>query len=258
MGLFGKMFEKKVCAICGGEIGLLGNRKLEDGNMCKACAAKLSPWFNDRRGSTVAEIEEQLAYREENKKAVEEFNVTLSLGGNTKVLFDEDACKFMVTSEKNYRNANPDVIDFSQVTGCELDIDENRNEDMREDREGNSVSYNPPRYFFSYDFHMKIRVNHPYFDEICFDLNSSDVEINPNMAATMMRKPNPEMNFEYKEYVEMGREIKEILMLARKQAREEAKVAAAPKAAVTCPYCGATTTPDVNGCCEYCGGAVNA
>lgn len=51
MGLFGKLFEKKECAICGGEIGLLGNRKLEDGNMCKACAAKLSPWFDERRHS---------------------------------------------------------------------------------------------------------------------------------------------------------------------------------------------------------------
>lgn len=52
MGLFGKLFEKKECAICGGEIGLLGNRKLEDGNMCKACAAKLSPWFDERRHSS--------------------------------------------------------------------------------------------------------------------------------------------------------------------------------------------------------------
>jgi len=34
MGLF-NIFDKKVCAICGGEIGLLGNRKLEDGNLCK-------------------------------------------------------------------------------------------------------------------------------------------------------------------------------------------------------------------------------
>ena len=32
MGIFGKMFEKKNCAICGDEIGLLGNRKLEDGD----------------------------------------------------------------------------------------------------------------------------------------------------------------------------------------------------------------------------------
>ena len=57
MGLFDKIFEKKICAICGGEIGLLGNRKLEDGNMCKNCAAKLSPWFSDRRSSTVEEKE---------------------------------------------------------------------------------------------------------------------------------------------------------------------------------------------------------
>ena len=42
MGLFGKLFEKKECAICGGEIGLLGNRKLEDGNMCKVRTVRLS------------------------------------------------------------------------------------------------------------------------------------------------------------------------------------------------------------------------
>ena len=52
MGLFGKIFEKKECSICGGEIGLLGNRKLEDGNMCKNCASLLSPWMTDRRHQT--------------------------------------------------------------------------------------------------------------------------------------------------------------------------------------------------------------
>ena len=56
MGLFGKVFEKKTCDICGGEIGLLGNRKLDDGNLCKDCAAKLSPWFSDRRRSSVNQI----------------------------------------------------------------------------------------------------------------------------------------------------------------------------------------------------------
>ena len=30
MGFLGKLFEKKVCDICGGEIGMLGNRKLDD------------------------------------------------------------------------------------------------------------------------------------------------------------------------------------------------------------------------------------
>ena len=54
-------FDKKYCDVCGEKIGLLGNRKLEDGNLCKNCAKKLSPWFDERRHSTVAQIKEQLA-----------------------------------------------------------------------------------------------------------------------------------------------------------------------------------------------------
>ena len=34
------LFDKKYCDICGEKIGLLGNRKLEDGNLCKDCAKK--------------------------------------------------------------------------------------------------------------------------------------------------------------------------------------------------------------------------
>ena len=55
---------------------------------------------------------------------------------------------------------------------------------------------------------------------------------------------------------EMGEEIRDILLNARQQVREDAAAAAAPKVALTCPYCGATTTPDASGCCEFCGGAV--
>ena len=44
-GTFMGLFDKKYCDICGKEIKLLGNRKLDDGNMCKDCASKLSPWF---------------------------------------------------------------------------------------------------------------------------------------------------------------------------------------------------------------------
>ena len=67
---------------------------------------------------------------------------------------------------------------------------------------------------------------------------------------------NPEMNMEYRRYKEMGEEIKAALLQIRQQTREVAAAAAAPKTAVTCPYCGATTTPDASGCCEFCGGAV--
>ena len=145
MALFGKLFEKKECAICGGEIGLLGNRKLEDGNCCKQCAAKLSPWFSDRRQSTVEEIKEQLAYREANQEKVAAFHVTRTLGESTKVLLDEDAGKFMVTSARSWQEANPDVLSFSDVTGCQLDIEEHKTEIEYKDQEGKRQSFNPRR-----------------------------------------------------------------------------------------------------------------
>lgn len=88
MGLFGNLFEKKICSVCGGEIGLLGNRKLEDGNLCKNCAKKLSPWFSDRRHSTVDEIKEQLACREASLEQVKAFHTTRTLGADTKILLD--------------------------------------------------------------------------------------------------------------------------------------------------------------------------
>ena len=131
---------------------------------------------------------------------------------------------------------------------------QNRSEETREDAEGNSVSYNPPRFCYSYDFKIIIRVNHPYFDTMSFQLNPSGVEINPENATS--NPPNPRLNQDYKEYEAMGKEIKEILTRARQQVREEKESAAKPKTAVQCPCCGATTIPDANGHCEYCGGAV--
>ena len=95
------LFDKKYCSVCGEKIGLLGNRKLEDGNLCKNCAAKLSPWFSERRHSTVEDIKGQLAYREANKASVAAFHTTRSLGRNTKVLLDEDNRKFMVARTGN-------------------------------------------------------------------------------------------------------------------------------------------------------------
>ena len=254
MGLFGKLFEKENCVICGKEIGIFGKKKLEDGVMCKDCQNKLSPWFSDRRSSTVAQIKEQLKYREENKNAIAAFRTTRTFGENTKILLDEDARKFMVTSERNLLEANPDVLDFSDVTGCRIDVDEDRDEQKRTNEAGEEISYVPPRYTYSYNFDVIINVNNPYFDEISFRLNQSHVEI---QVIGNSRTINPENNMDYRRYKEMGEEIKKALLEVRQQVREEAVAAAAPKTAMICPWCGATTVPDANGCCEYCGGAMN-
>ena len=161
------------------------------------------------------------------------------------------------------------------MTGCRLDIDESKTEIEYRDAEGERKSFNPPRYAYSYDFYIVINVNNPYFNEIRFQLNSEAVD---NDVETLLDSPNDmgrrkvglmggrsltsnaeevRASMEYRQYEEMGQEIRDALLQVRQQVREEAAAAAAPKAAVTCPYCGATTTPDASGCCEFCGGAVN-
>ncbi len=235
------LFDKKYCDICTEKIGLLGNRKLEDGNLCKNCAGKLSPFFDDRRNSTVDEIKEQLSYREENKQKVAQFNPTKVIGGRNLICVDEDNQKWLFSRTRKWKDNNPDIIDFSQVTGCDIDIDEHRYEIYKNDKPGERVSYNPPRYRKSYDFDITIYVNSPWFDDIKFKLNDDDIDST--------------YSHEYKEAQRDAEEIKSTLMGLREQFREEVAAANAPKVAVTCPNCSATTKPDASGCCEFCGGA---
>ena len=75
MGLFDR-FKKQDCEICGKEVGMFGYKKLEDGEICKDCVKLLSPWFEDRRHATVAQIKEQIAYREHNAKELENFTIS--------------------------------------------------------------------------------------------------------------------------------------------------------------------------------------
>lgn len=251
MGLFGKLFERKICSICGEEIKLLGNRKLEDGNLCKKCAEKLSPWFDDRRNSTVTQIKEQIEYREENKEKVAVFRTTRTLGDGVKLLIDENARRFMVTEERDLQKTNPDVLEFSDVTGCLVEIKEDKTELMREGKDGEEVSYKPPKYLYEYEFYLTIQVRNPYFNEIRFKINDEAVELEHSIGVV-----NPTRSSDYRKYKQMSDEMKEVLLQIRQQTREKEVAAAAPKKLVSCPYCGAQTIPDEKGCCEYCRGFI--
>ena len=276
------LFDKKYCEICGEKIGLLGNRKLEDGNLCKDCAKKLSPWFSDRRRSTVEDIKGQLTYREENREKAAQFRTTRSFGEEWKVLLDEDHRWFTVTRARDLAEANPDILDFDAITGCRMDIDESRTELTHEDADGKDVSYVPPRYEYSYDFFLIITVRHPYFDEMRFSLNSSSVYYEPQklpqrapMSHAPMDRPSgrpkminasrvdPEDCAEYRKYRQMGDEICQALEQARSGGKQPA--GAAPEENIimreaaqdipaagpwTCPACGGANTGRF---CEYCG-----
>ena len=257
------LFDKKNCDFCGKKIGLLGNKKLEDGNMCRECASKLSPWFSERRHSTKADIQAQLDYREENKEAVANFHATRSIGEYYRLLVDEDQKKFLVTNSSDLEKANPDVLDFSQAQGCELNIEETRLEKKYTNSKGEYVSYNPPRYTYSYNFHVTIFVDHPFFDHMEYSLSNGPVDNGEQPAM-----PNPSgwrvssgefklfQTKGYYDYLEMGNELKALIDSMNSGAENDGSHGTVELRAVTCPKCGATTMPDAQGRCEYCGGAL--
>ena len=214
MGLFNKLFDKKECAICGGEIGLMGNRKLADGNLCKECAKKLSPWMTDRRESTVEEIRRHLAYRAENARILPTVHPTRVFGSNSmKVYVDENAARFFVTNHSNWQTANPDVIAVSQVIDCKVDVKESRQEMYHNDRQGNRVPFNPPRYKSEFRFWVTMHIDSPFFNEIEFEL--TDV------------RPDSPLSDAYRTYEREAYELQRALDPATYAAKQTAVQAAA-------------------------------
>lgn len=261
------LFDKKYCDICGEKIGLLGNRKLENGNLCKNCAKKLSPWFSERRSSTVAEIKEQLDWREANRERAAQFRTSRTFGERTKLLLDGQHKWFAVTCENDPAADNADVLDLSVVTGCRMDIDGTRTELKMEtkDSQGKIVhrSYNPPRYEYDYDFYIIISVNTPYFNEMKFKLNSSRVHISYQPTTTRLiggnffqnRHEEPLYDPCYRGFKESCDEICSLLnqigidAMSGQQA-EAAFPYNAPVQNWICPSCGA---PNSGKFCESCG-----
>ena len=260
------LFDKKYCDICGEKIGLLGNRKLSDGNLCKDCAAKLSPWFTERKQSTVEEIREQLRLREENRQKLAGFHPTRTIGVDTKVYVDEPGKTFIVTGAQDIMKANPDLIRMDQVADCQMDIRHTRTELKRENAQGEKVSYDPPVYEYDYTFWMEISViGHPYIGSIRFRLNDRDITIRSEARRSLLGMPtddiHPEFNVEYREYLEMATLIVAVMKLGSDPQAAAADMAApAPVSAPapapvssgawSCRSCGAENTGKF---CQSCG-----
>ena len=276
MGLF-DAFKKKDCEICGKEVGLFGYKKLEDGEICKDCVKLLSPWFDDRRHSTVAQIKQQLTYREENRVALNTFRPTVAFGERYTLraeLVNGVPTRFVVERTDSYKEENADIISFRDVTSFNIDVQESDRELMRENSNGEEVSYNPPRYEYSYDFYAEIHVNHPYFDKITFQLNRDSVELE-----TVERRPgfgtvrtgfDPTLYPEYRQYRGECDELEELfqagmqgmalkgfapavqpIIQATPVQQPAPEPVPAPSAPKFCPNCGAPA--DGGKFCQSCG-----
>ena len=168
------LFDKKICDICGEKIGLLGNRKLDDGNLCKNCAKKLSPWFEERRHSTVEDIKRQLEYRENNKKAVMDFCITRQISTRNYTVFIDDHKRNFTVARKLDVNENPDIVPLSAIVQCRVEVDRQQIEKTYT-KDGKTVSYQPPIYDYEFDYTMRIKVNTPWFDDMDFRLNTFSI-----------------------------------------------------------------------------------
>ena len=169
------LFDKKNCDICGEKIGLLGNRKLDDGNLCKNCARKLSPWFEERRHSTVEDIKRQLAYREQNKQLVQSFVVTRQFATNTYNVFIDDTKGNFTVAHNLDTTENPDIVPLSAIVMCKMEVEQDRREETYT-KDGKTVSYQPPVYRYEYDYMMRIKVRTEWFDDMDFRLCNSRLD----------------------------------------------------------------------------------
>ena len=278
------LFDKKYCDVCGEKIGLLGNRKLDDGNICKDCANKLSPWFTGRKKSLLEDIKAQLAYREENAQQLANFRETRVFGSNWKLHIDDNQGVFFVTNQSNWQKENPDLIRFDQVTGCSVDVKqivhthtENNqpggpggpggqpgrpgqpggmgNQPGRPGQPGGMGNQpghpgqpggmgGPGASYQTYSYDFDVVIN------VNGDwFNEIRFRVNPTSVDEKNTAQYQNMNYE-------AEQIRDALRSLAQNNVAAINAANAPKVSVTCPHCGATTLPTDNGCCEYCGGAI--
>ena len=185
------LFSKKTCCICGDKVGLLGGLKLKDGDLCKECKKKLSPFFDDAKESTVEDIKKQIEAREENYKQLDNLEINKIYGEFGVILIDETNKKFValkdtsdslfgsqkvVTGIEDVKDKNPDIIDFKDVEDVEVKIIQTNREE-HQTINGQQVSYDPKHYTYMIGFDVIIKVKHPYIKVMRLSIKEGTVQI---------------------------------------------------------------------------------
>lgn len=151
------------------------------------------------------------------------------------------------------------ILNYSQLTGSHLDIDEDRRKLRRTDKDGKQVSYDPPRYEYSYNFDFTITVDTPYFDEMSFRLNPRPIILESEAPSvfSLVRSIDPSYNIEYRRYIQLADEMRAAVDQARAVSHaaptaNRVQNIPTPAASVEwiCPACGGSNTGKF---CEYCG-----
>ena len=160
-----------------------------------------------------------LAYREENREALNGFRPTVAFGESDTLRAELSGgvpVRFVIEQNGDYRDENADLVSFRDVASFEIDIREDKEELKQRNSEGEMVSYNPPRFEYSYDFYAEIRVNNPYFDDMRFRINGASlnletVENNRRKNFAMLNQGfDPSLYPEYRKYRAECDELEEL------------------------------------------------
>ena len=266
------LFSKKECSICGDKSGLLSNRKLADGNLCKECRARLSPFYEVTNKDTVAQIAAQLAYREQNLAELDRFRPTVVAGGAGKVFIDMEMGKFTLASERELREGNPDLFDLSGLRSVSFFARERiiKGDEDESDR-------------FDYDFYLKFAVDHPFLRSFSYQYNGKPVSNYRNRIreeeikkiylgqkdvkrglSALLAGVDRKATEQYLDQYAIGQDMIDALMDASASFRAAPAYqqpayqppayqppAAAPQAANFCPHCGARV--EGGAFCPHCG-----
>lgn len=263
-------FFTKTCSICGNNIFALGGNSLLDGCYCKHCKTRLSPLFTHQNKLTVNDIMYQLEMRQKNEKLFAQFAPTKTIGDQVKILINESNHQFVVLlpSQKN-SYTTPDVISFSQLRDCSIEIEEQKNEVLYEDFRDDLKSFSPPYYAYSYDFFINISVNVPYIQTIRIKINPTTIDNDqPHViqktggigqmfkdAIGSARSYNGmtsnisevQSSSAYKKYEKLANEMMNTLLEAKTTFLSQ-------KVTVRCPWCGSLVIDNHNGICTHCCG----
>lgn len=185
------LFKKEDCVLCGGKTGML-DKKVYDGKICKNCKNKLSPYFEDFKGSDKGILEAQIAIREMDAEVARDYNFNKVFGEFGVILIDEESQRFIAIpdtssglfgSQRKVKclddviDLGPDIIKFKYVDDIEIDITETSREE-KYNKDGQQVSYDPQHILYMETFTLRIKLkNHPYLKSVYVQLNDGAVQI---------------------------------------------------------------------------------
>lgn len=123
MGLFGNLFSKQTCGICGKEVGALSRLKLKDGSyICRDCGKNTSAFFDVGRHD-LESTKKHLEYMEKANELYEKEFENLDKSkidycghhGSYKIGFVDSIGKFAVLTPETKRRGKKELFAYDEI-----------------------------------------------------------------------------------------------------------------------------------------------